>query len=236
MQGRAVAGKAPACCPSLFTADAHRAVMPGCAQDAQDVPPTPSVMQRAASRGFVMLQFVRGCLREDGYGQPWTGLLNVRGHIAVVPLSPVEPHDCFCKLCQFFSIEVLPPCGPGWGTAGRSVRASRSYWAWRLSCLLAPRPIRLGCHSLGRRGIAQLCYCRCTACYMFLRPRRPQAFHRCPLSLARSDGGWLGWHTIGRCLSFSWWATAGGVGSFGVSSEQLRGCLSFVILTAAQRL
>ena len=51
--------------------------MPGCAQDAQDVPPTPSVMQRAAGRGFVMLQFVRGCLREGGYGQPRTELLNV---------------------------------------------------------------------------------------------------------------------------------------------------------------
>ena len=48
-----------------------------CAQDAQDVPPTPSVMQRAASRGFVLLQIVRGCLREGGYGEPLTGLLNV---------------------------------------------------------------------------------------------------------------------------------------------------------------
>ena len=71
--------------------------MPGCAQYAQDVPPTPSVMQRAASRGFVLVQIVRGCMREGGYGQPWTGLLNVWGHIAVVPLSPVESHDCFCK-------------------------------------------------------------------------------------------------------------------------------------------
>ena len=72
-----MAGKVAACCPSMFTAEAHRAVMSGCAQDAQDVPPPPSVMQRAASRGFVLLQVVRGCLREGGYGQPWTGLLNV---------------------------------------------------------------------------------------------------------------------------------------------------------------
>ena len=48
--------------------------MPGCVEDAQDVPPTPSVMQRAACRGFVLLQLVRGCLREGRYGQPWTGL------------------------------------------------------------------------------------------------------------------------------------------------------------------
>ena len=51
--------------------------MPGCAQDAQDVQTTPSVMQREASRGFVLLQLVRGCLREGGYGQLWTELLNV---------------------------------------------------------------------------------------------------------------------------------------------------------------
>ena len=61
--GRAVAGKVATCSPALFTADVHRAGMPGCAQDAQDVPSNPSVMQRAAARGFVLLQLVRGCLR-----------------------------------------------------------------------------------------------------------------------------------------------------------------------------
>ena len=90
MYGVAVAGKTPACSPSLFTADVHRAVMPGCAQEAQDVPPTPSVMQRAAARGSVLLQIVRGCLPEDGYGQPWTGLLNIWGHIAVLGICVAE--------------------------------------------------------------------------------------------------------------------------------------------------
>ena len=64
--------------------------MTGCAQDAQDVPPNPSVMQRAAAGGFGLLQFVRGCLREGGYGQPWTGLLNVWGHIAVLGICVAE--------------------------------------------------------------------------------------------------------------------------------------------------
>ena len=76
MQRGAVAEKAPACSPPLFAAEAHRIGMLGCAQDAHDVPPTPSVMQRAAGGGCVLLQMVRGCLREGGYGQPWTGLLN----------------------------------------------------------------------------------------------------------------------------------------------------------------
>ena len=72
-----MAGKVRASSLSLFTADAHRAIMPGCAQVAQDVPPTPSVTQCAVSRRFGLLQRVRGCLREDGYKHPWTGLLNL---------------------------------------------------------------------------------------------------------------------------------------------------------------
>ena len=39
--------------------------MKGCAQDAQDVPPTHAVTQHAAARGFALLQIVRGCLQHD---------------------------------------------------------------------------------------------------------------------------------------------------------------------------
>ena len=61
MQREPGAGKAPACSPSLFAADAHGTGMPGCAQGAQDVPPTPSIRQLAAARGFVLRQLVFGC-------------------------------------------------------------------------------------------------------------------------------------------------------------------------------
>ena len=40
MQGGAVAGKASSCSPSLFAAEASRAGTKGCAQGAQDVPPS----------------------------------------------------------------------------------------------------------------------------------------------------------------------------------------------------
>ena len=62
MQRGAVAGKAPSCSPSLFTAEAHRAGMAGRSQDAQNVPQASSVTQRLAAPGCVLFQIVRGKL------------------------------------------------------------------------------------------------------------------------------------------------------------------------------
>ena len=62
MQRGAVAGKAPSCSASLFDAEAPRAGMPGCSQDAQNVLPTPSAAQRELAPGCVLFEFVRGKL------------------------------------------------------------------------------------------------------------------------------------------------------------------------------
>ena len=108
--------------------------MPGCSQDDQNVPPTPSAAQRELAPGCVLFQFVRGKLGA-GQGALQTAVdrdaqcLRPRGHVLGICVAERCLMAGFTRFCQCFSLAVVYHCGLGWRKAGRSAWAWRSYWA-----------------------------------------------------------------------------------------------------------
>ena len=114
-----------------------------------------------------------------------------------------------------------------------------SCWRWYRLVVRGGEPWvdRFGQAEAFGRGGCLACLRRCLPGYdEALRIGAIVAAQRCMAVL-----GGLRWRVvwvsyIWQESPFSYWPPAGAVASLGVSSEWLRGCLSFVILTAAQRL